>query len=158
MAKKTNLKMEECRLINVNLAAEGSQENPTSRTDLNYEGIADKKVLAHLLGCATVDGLWNEDGQVLWLGVTYIGSRLEIKDCTMKFLGESIAGVKVKKFEFKPVMNGMIEIKCQAQVHHTPAQLTMIDSWQKKVGVLEIQTTQGDLFADDNTGEPEPGE
>jgi hypothetical protein len=148
MAKKRNLRIEECMLGSVNLATEGSQENPTSRTDLSYEGLANKKALAMLIGCDNVDAIWDDEGNIQWLGITEIKSRVEIDKCVITFLGQQIGNVRVKKFSFKPISGRQIEIKLQAQVHHTKEELVLIDSWQKKVGVLLIETTQADLFAD----------
>ncbi len=144
------LRITEAKCTNVNLGCEGSEENPTSRTDLNFEGLAEKSVMAKLLGCdmEKVGPFWNSENQIQFLGITSIASRAELADCSMKFLKATVNNVKVKKFSFTPIGGAMIKIRLQVQVHHTDKQLAMFDKWQKKVDVLEIETNQNDLFAE----------
>ncbi len=148
---KTNavsMKITEAKCTNVNLGCEGSEDNPTSRTDLNFEGLAERSVMAKLLGCdfEKVAQFWNSENQIQFLGITAINSRAELTDCSMKFLKNTVNNVKVKKFSFTPIGGAMIKIKLQVQVHHTDKQLAMFDKWQKKVDVLDIETNQADLF------------
>lgn len=145
--KNTNLMIEEAKLTSVNLSTEGNEENPVSRTDLDFSGLADMATFAKLIGSTkTAEAFWDKEGNLEALGITAITSRAEMKDCTMKFFGETVKDVKVKKFRVKPISRHSVQISLQCQVHHTDKQLAMFDKWQRKTDKLEIETTQGDLF------------
>jgi hypothetical protein len=140
----------EAELTNANLKTEGNKAAPVSRTDLNFEMICDGYVIKALSGCEDVGVFWKDDGFVSLLGIEVISSKCVLKDCRMKF-GDPDAGavlevvrVKVKSISFKPINGSQVRVWLQAQVHHSPEQLVIIDSLQHKTAPISIETEYED--------------
>lgn len=141
-----DIKADEAKLTNVNLSTEGSDENPTSRTDLDFECLAPASALATLLGINDVKSFWDGEGNLRMMGITKITSRAEMNVATVKFGDLEIDECKAKKFSFKPLNGRQVQLWCQIQVHHTKEQLVKLDAMQKTTHALHIFTKQAGLF------------
>ncbi len=137
---------DEATLSNVNLGNEGSKEEPTSRTDLDFDGESGAGLLGTLLGVENVSPFWDEEGYALLLGVDKIVSKALMQHAKMEFGGLAIEDCTVKKFSCKPLNGRRTRFHCQVQVRHTPEQLTMIDALQLKTYKLALTTKTADLF------------
>ena len=147
---KINIKAIEAKLTNANLGTEGSDENPTSRTDLDFECLCDGSVVGTLFGTENIGAFWDDEGNIRLLGIKHIPSRAELRGATLVF-GEDddtleASDCVVKKFFCKPINGRQAIVTLQVQVHHSPEQLTLIDRLQKRTYPLAITTKQEDLF------------
>jgi len=139
----------EATLKGVKLNTEGSQDNPTSRTDLSFECLAEGNLVKVLVGCKDTGIFWNKEKQIQLLGVTSITSRAELKNATMEFGGLKIQDVKVRKINFQPINGKQIILNLVIQVHHTGEELMALDKLQMVTNVLKVYSAQDDLFPAD---------
>lgn len=142
-----NIETIEAKLKKVKLNTEGSQDNPTSRSDIEFECLAIGDLADTLVGCEVGKSLWDEEGNTRWLGVTAIKSQAELKNATMQFGDLTVEEVKVRKIEFQPINGRQIILKLQVQAHHTGQELLQFDKLQMVTRPLRIFTAQDDLFS-----------
>ena len=139
----------EAKLLSVKLNTEGSQDNPTSRSDLNFECLAAGKLANTLVGIDVSKIFWDKDDRIKLLGITGIKSRAEMKVATMEYAGLVVQEVKVRNLEFVPINGRQLILKMQVQVHHTGDQLVKFDKLQMTTNSLRVYTSQDDLFTND---------
>jgi len=145
---KITIEAVEAKLKKVNLDYEGSADNPTSRSDLKFECLAEGKLADTLLGVDASNFLWDKDNCIRALGITHIKSKMELKNVTMEFGDLKIEGVKVRDVKWEPIGGRQIVINLQVQVIHTGKQLLEFDKLQMTTRPLKLYTTQDDLFTD----------
>lgn len=144
-----NIEAIEAKLKSVRLNTEGSVDNPTSRSDLDFECIAGGDLATTLVGIDVSKIFWDKDDCIKMLGITGIKSRAELKNATMEYAGLVVREVKVRKVEFQPINGRQIILKMQIQVHHTGEELMKFDKLQMTTHPIKVYTAQDDLFGND---------
>lgn len=146
---KINIEALEATLKTLTLKTEGSEDNPTTRSDISFECICEGKLADTLVGCNVDRFFWDKDKNIRLLGIENIESMAELKNATMEFGELKVEDVKVRKLKFQPINGKQLILKIKIQVHHTGEQLMMLDKLLMTKHPLKIYTSQDDLFSDD---------
>ncbi len=86
----------------------GNKDAPKQSCDLKFSCCVEKSFLQYLAAGDDVPPFWHEHGAVKYPSLTAQGSRLELKDCQIKF-GDlamtelNLSGALVKSFKFEPL-------------------------------------------------------
>lgn len=137
-------------LTKVKLNTEGSHDNPTSRSDLTFECLAEGKLVETLVGCKKAKSFyWNKDKQIIQLGIKAVHSEAKLKNATMEFADLKIEDVKVGGIKFQPVNGEQIILTLEVHVYHTGQQLMQFDKLQMTTHQFRIYSAQDDLFPDE---------
>jgi hypothetical protein len=154
-----NFSAEQTKLISVNIRAQGNEEAPVDAVDFKFECVVPGEAADYLLG-ADEALLWhdNKDRDPLYTGLTSMISWATFKADNLSFSRVSFKEADLKKFSFKPVAGGKLELVFTASI--TEPSDSQINNMRKmlKCHAKLVVSAERDLFDDPEEEDDDQGD
>ncbi len=148
---------EQAKLTSINVRTQGNEESPVEAVDFKFECVVGGAVAQPLLGTDEMPNLWheNKDRDPLYTGLTSIISWAAFSADKLNFSAVRFKAADLKKFSFKPVAGGKLELTFTASITEpTDSQVNNMRHLLKGKAKLVV-AAERDLFDDPKSEEEE---